>query len=466
MSRRCTVRSPSSFANHAWHGWRSRPAWPAALLAACTLGLPGCAQILGIEDVAQSPPDAQASPPDAAVPPDATVSPPDARAIDTSCVTAGMAQDIGITPVSTDTSSDTISASCGGQGSNDQVFEWTAPATDYYVFDTFNADFDTALAIYEECGGAELACSNNVGAVAQSELVRKFELGTQAIIVVDGVANDRGTGELNIQRVACPDVDLEGQSFPIVQSTVGYGDDFSSSCGGAGFEDRAYHFVAPEDALYYFHATSDSFQPIVNVLDGPRCSDRLLGCNTAADGTFGAEVVRRLDAGQEVTVLVDGNNNGGLFTLDIGISDARCPEEALDPFGSTTFPDFSPRVLAPSCSFIAGRDGVGERFDSDDITFEITIPARPATGSGSCDVVVTSAGEFVLYALDDGECRGAETDCVIAAVDPSDPPDYTASVTLRMQDQESRRTVVIADTSPFTDGDIQIDVPCQAIASQ
>ncbi len=396
-----------------------------------------------------------------AQPIDAAISVPDAMSIDTSCTSSDIGNQLGRTPFNTDLLDDAVMSSCGGAGSADQAFIWTAPTSDYYIFDTFSADFDTVLSIYEECGGQELICNNNVGPIPQSEVVRKFESGAQAILVVDGAAGDRGAGDLNIQRVTCPDIDIEDQSFPLRDlSNTDSGDSYSGDCGGAGHDDRTYHWVAPDDGVYYFHATAEAFKPIVYLLDGPRCADRVLGCNIAGVPEHGAEVVRRLNAGQSVSIVVDSDGGSGLFTLDIGVKANRCPNDTLSIDAPISFADFEPRLLAASCTAISGFDGVGERFDAGDLTFNVTLPGIAPPGRGHCDVIVRSSQEFVLYALDDGDCRGAETDCKLSV---PEPPEFNSFVRLNMAEVETQRTVVITDVSPFDSGSLNIETACAAV---
>lgn len=88
-------------------------------------------------------------------------------------------------------------------------------------------------------------------------------------------------GKLNIARVACPDSDLEDQIFPVTLSTSGAGDHASTSCGGAGQSDRAFHWVVPSDGLYAFKAVAAGYSAVISVLDGPRCKDTELGCSAA-----------------------------------------------------------------------------------------------------------------------------------------------------------------------------------------
>lgn len=426
--------------------------FPAAALAV----LAGCTQILGIEELSGDGERIDAGGQDAAI---TDAAPPDGRMVP-ACADSEIETPLGAIDIDTEPAGNDMAATCGGDSSPELLLAWTAPVTDYYVFDTFGMGFDTVLALYApECDGTELACSNNVGPMVQSELVRKFRQGEQALVLVDGNAGDSGQGPLQIQRVDCPDADLEGQSFPLTLSTVGFGDDASNACGGQDQEDRAYHWVPPADGLYYVRVTSESFTPVVSLIDGPRCDDRLLGCNAGASGEHGAEVVRFLRAGQPVSIVVDGLNGAGEFTLDIGISEGpTCPEATLDE-GDIFQDQLTQRSLAPSCGYARQSGMFGGSFDLDDKTYLLTAPSIPGDCFGSCDVWVNSPDPVVLYALEGGDCGGPELACV-ESIDADGDGFFEANVVLPRDDQERLYTVVVATRSPASVGDYQIEVFC------
>jgi hypothetical protein len=406
-------------------------------LASATLLLSGCAQLLGIDELGQGGRDA--APPDARPPIDAPI---DAIPIDTTCNEGPATDGTGATIIDTDPAGNEFTATCGGESSPDQMLLWTAPVTDYYVFDTFGSGFDTVLALFDQCGGNELACSNNVGDAVQSELVYKLVQGQQALVLVDGAAGDSGQGTLNIQRVACPDSDLEGQTFPLELSTLGFGDD-QSACGGAGQEDRAYHWVAPADGLYYVRATSESFTPVVSLLDGPRCTDRVLGCNPAVSGQYGAEVVRFLRAGQSVSIVVDGTDGAGLFTLDIGLkADQQCPESEL--IDGTFSDDFTAPTLSSSCGATRTSGFFGELYEVPDKVYFFSTPGFGPGCGGSCTVSITAPQSVVLYAIEGNECSGAEIECKVLTVDAA-TNQAAGSISLPIGAEARFYTVVVAD---------------------
>jgi hypothetical protein len=81
-------------------------------------------------------------------------------------------------------------------------FEWTAPADDNFIFDSFGSDFDTILAVYE--GPAfgsltQLATNDDTGTGFQSRVVFTATGSQTYRIVVDGYQGLQGNATLNWQ---------------------------------------------------------------------------------------------------------------------------------------------------------------------------------------------------------------------------------------------------------------------------
>lgn len=68
----------------------------------------------------------------------------------------------------------------------DVAFEWTAPATGSYRISTEGSMFDTVLYAFLGCGTDQVACNDDAGMLATSELLLDLEVGQTVIAVVDG----------------------------------------------------------------------------------------------------------------------------------------------------------------------------------------------------------------------------------------------------------------------------------------
>jgi hypothetical protein len=88
--------------------------------------------------------------------------------------------------------------SCTGSTASDHSYEFTAPAAGYYTFDTNGSLYDTALMVFDGCGGPELDCDDDGGIGTQSMISGLFlNAGQTVIVVVDGYSSNSGAYTLN-----------------------------------------------------------------------------------------------------------------------------------------------------------------------------------------------------------------------------------------------------------------------------
>ncbi len=117
--------------------------------------------------------------------------------------------DLGTTVPSTTTGTtigagnDQGGATCGGGGGSapDRVFEWTAPTTGTFRFDTVGsaATFDTLLYIRSgNCVGAQLGCDDDSAGGTKSRIDLAMTAGQTVVVVVDGFGVHQGAFTLNI----------------------------------------------------------------------------------------------------------------------------------------------------------------------------------------------------------------------------------------------------------------------------
>jgi hypothetical protein len=309
--------------------------------------------------------------------------------------------------VSTVDQADDFTLLCGNGTASDVAVLWTAPASGWYSLNTAGSSFDTVLGVLEPaCSGAELACSNDVGARPDSEIVRYFARAESVLAVIDGNYGDRGTAVFNAEPVTCPGTDLTGQPLPANLTTVGGTSTHSGTCGGNGPE-KGYLWTPPSDGLYRFSVTSTSIQPALYLERGAKCGGELLGCNTTAGGDYAATVTRWLPAGQPVTLIVDSQNGAGPFTLNaVKLSDP-CPAGAAQTVGNLRATDVlldngAPDILSSTCTPAASVEYFGA-------THEHTYGLDLALGAAeSCDLMVTSDRPLTLYLLKGNRCDGPE----------------------------------------------------------
>jgi hypothetical protein len=317
---------------------------------------------------------------------------------------------------STAGAADVNSGTCGGLGSGDQVFAFTAPTYGTYTFSTEGSDFDTVLYVRDgDCLGYELACNDDAGpATATSEASISLQAGQLVLVFVDGFGGASGNFSLHVtgsDLPACPETDL-GMSLPVstAGSTVGAAEAPQDACGNHGAA-RSFRFSAPSDGFYLVSAEAATSASAVTVLDGD-CSGAVLGCGAGVV----AQTAVALTTGQMVAVLVRTDEGvGGKFALQIEqpaatqsptpvptvptSTPAACPEADLSgplPIAvSGMVWNSAPSVMEGSC----GGNGAEH-------AFRYTAPTDDT-------YVFSTAGSnypTVLY-VRDGDCSGPELAC-------------------------------------------------------
>ena len=95
-----------------------------------------------------------------------------------------------------------IDPSCGQLGSADITVEWTAPSAGTFLVSLAGSDFDTVLAVYDGCGGAELDCNDDDDDSGEffSALVLEATAGERFIFVIAGFGpSDAGVAVLSVE---------------------------------------------------------------------------------------------------------------------------------------------------------------------------------------------------------------------------------------------------------------------------
>ncbi len=318
-----------------------------------------------------------------------------------SCASA-RASATGDAIASTDTkpARDTDHGSCGGLGSPERVIEWIAPETDYWVLDTRGSNYDTVLYARDcSCSGAELGCNDNAdSSTSASDLVAHFERGQRVALFVDGNAGDKGTAVLNAHPVTCPTIDLDPAALPT--TFMDKGKDGTES----------FRFTPKSTAFYSIrvHAKSGSK---VCMKQGARCGGATIACNTGT-GSYGAQVIRELMAGQPITVEVTLMGDTS-FELDIKpVAGAVCTTDDLfNNLGTTLTFNSTQNYLTGSCA------PAGSSLYSMPAFNELRYAVHSTLRAPSEYVIdVTSDFPAAVYLLHN-DCGGEELQCAVSTYD-------------------------------------------------
>ena len=119
-----------------------------------------------------------------------------------SCPTANLGMRLGdaLATGSTVGAANSFTGGCG-DGSSERTFQWTAPTSNRFIFDTAGSRFDTVLYLMTDCGGTPVpgACNDDAGST-QAQLGWDLRAGQRVIVVVDGFGGDQGNFVLSIRR--------------------------------------------------------------------------------------------------------------------------------------------------------------------------------------------------------------------------------------------------------------------------
>ncbi len=294
---------------------------------------------------------------------------------------------------------------CTGTAGEDVLLFWTAPATQTFNIDTLGSDFDTVVAVLDDCGGMEIGCNDQAFGTNQSSMILDATAGTTYAIVVDGWNSATGNFILNIteSNATCTDTDIgNGTGTPVTDANdvpnAGALDDTQGTCTASVGEDVAYAWIAPATGTFQFDTFNSNYDTVLYVLDG--CGGAELGCNDQAGGTDQSSLTLPVTAGVPYVVVVDGwDGSTGLHDLNINPFLALCAD--LDVGGALG----SPVATGGNAGGLDDTQGSCSATTGEDVVIQWT---APYTG----DVVIdtfNSDFDTVLYVLDD--CGGVELAC-------------------------------------------------------
>ncbi len=231
--------------------------------------------------------------------------------------------------------------SCGLGDTLDVWYSFTAPAAGLWYFDTFNSVlFDTTLALYNSCGGARIACNDDIDAANGSfwSAVSMTLTANQTVKIRVSANNaDSDIFKLTIVGVVsftndlCANAEAILANQPRSASTLNASTDFTlppSSCGSfpgsGGGRDVFYAFTPPTTGPYKVSLCTSGFDTTLAVLTNcsgsaasvVACNDDSGNCSPANRSEIAAVA---LTAGVRYLIRVAGFDfeppDFGTFTL-------------------------------------------------------------------------------------------------------------------------------------------------------
>ncbi|MFV8753836.1 hypothetical protein ACNOYE_25100 [Nannocystaceae bacterium ST9] len=200
--------------------------------------------------------------------------------------------------------------------SHERRFRWTAPE-DALVRITQDAGGNpSGLAVFPEgCAELNFFCETITPAV--NLLV---SAGQELLIVSEYEPLQPGEVILGIAPMGvvpgCGTALPEGAPVMTMGTTNGSNDDHMGSCGFNPAPEREFWWTAPETATYTISTAGSNYDSLLYVRDGG-CEGAELACDDDFEGSLAAQLDVDLEAGQTISIFVDGFNGAGSFNLSI-----------------------------------------------------------------------------------------------------------------------------------------------------
>ncbi|HWB79323.1 MAG TPA: hypothetical protein VG755_30385 [Nannocystaceae bacterium] len=291
---------------------------------------------------------------------------------------------------------DLVQSMCGGFGTPDATYLFTAPADDTYVIDAIGSSFDPIITLLSGgCGGNQIAC-------APQGLVAELDAGQTVGIVVD-TSFMLGSYELHVSTLggACPDSDLGSTVPQSIDGDLSDADNTTAgSCGGALLLDDTYSFTAAMDGIYRFDTIGSAIDTVMHV-HADSCDGEELRCNDNIDfEEIDSAVSIPIVGGNEVLVAIEGMTNGA---YQLAVDQLPCPDGPLD----ATVPNTELVTSLGNADRLRGSCVDGFSQDSADYVFTFV---APHDGTFVFDTEGTGF-TTVIYALAGTTCVGEELGC-------------------------------------------------------
>jgi len=221
--------------------------------------------------------------------------------------------------------SGTAVSSCSNKDKLDVWHSFNPSQTGYHTISLCGSSFDTTLAVYESCGGDELACNDNM-CDTQSETVVWLTTGQTYLIRIAGRAEKTGDYViLASERLIQPPNDECASAIEVFENTtyngttIGALGDTGSSCGYYfDFYDVWHSFTPVQSKDYLIRLCGSDFDTTLSVYDS--CMGTELACNDDSCDRQ-SELVISLTQGLTYYIRIAGyDGDMGNYSLNINES--------------------------------------------------------------------------------------------------------------------------------------------------
>ncbi len=192
------------------------------------------------------------------------------------------------TPFDTSAATNDGTATCAASATSADIwYSYTATATGLAIATTCDdaRTYDTALAIFDSCGGTQIACNDDTGGTCGFGSTINFNItaGTTYLIRVAGFAGAVGSSVLHFSVLTeppandnCANAIAISPATPFSGTSLVATTDGSSSCA-VGDNDVWFSYTAPFSGLTIVDTTGSAFNTVLTAYDS--CGGAELACN-------------------------------------------------------------------------------------------------------------------------------------------------------------------------------------------
>jgi hypothetical protein len=230
-------------------------------------------------------------------------------------------------------------SSCSFGDTADVWHSFTVASTGIYTISLAGSGFDTTLAVYDYCGGTELACNDDISypAILQSELAISLTAGTTYIIRVAGYNGATGSYRLLVEGCtpASPNDDCEdaiaiSEAVPYYGSTVCATGGSQSSCSFGDTADVWHSFTPTSMGIFTISLAGSTFDTTLTVFD--ECGGTELACNDDTGEGLQSKITMSMSEAVTYLIRIAGYNGGsGEYTLNLTRNPCVLPAEPNNP---------------------------------------------------------------------------------------------------------------------------------------
>jgi len=298
-----------------------------------------------------------------------------------------------------------ITSNCGSNDFADVWHIYTPTQSDDTTFNLLGSGFDTTLAVYDQCGGTELACNDDAGGTRQSQIIMHVDANTPYLIRVAGYGYQKGYYVLTIDLNSAPKNDDCENAIAITEgipwhgNTQGATGTDTSGCSGSDDLDVWHVYTPTQSGETTISLVGSSFDTTLAVYD--QCDGTELACNDDASGTTQSIIKISLEAGRSYLIRVAGfNHKTGPYILTIPSSNPPVNDECSNAAEIT-----EGLPLYGSTEGATGIDTSGCSNSDDLDTWHIFTP----THTGLFTISVYATFDSIIAVFD--QCKGIELAC-------------------------------------------------------